>query len=69
MKFRMPLKKIRSHPERYPLEGYSDYRKFGPTRKHHFKIIYTVREGGVWIVAVSHPARRVRYWVGRKLRR
>jgi plasmid stabilization system protein ParE len=56
------------NPGRYPLEGYSDYRKFGPTRKHRFRIIYTVREGTIWIVAIMHPARRVRYWAGRKLK-
>jgi hypothetical protein len=28
---------IQNHPDRYPLEGYSDYRKFGPTPKHHLK--------------------------------
>ena len=63
------LAKIRDHPNRYPLEGYSDYRKFGPTSKHHFKVIYTVRDGVTWIVAIAHPARRVRYWVRRKLKR
>ena len=63
------FEKIRDHPERHPLEGYGDYRKFGPTRKHHFKIIYTFRGGVTWIVAVAHPARRVRYWARRKLRR
>ena len=61
--------KIREHPDRYPLEGYSDYRKFGPTTKHHFKVIYTVRGGVPWIVAISHPARRIRYWARRKLER
>jgi plasmid stabilization system protein ParE len=63
------FEKIRDHPSRYPLEGYSDYRKFGPTRKHHFNVIYTVREGITWIVAVAHPARRMRYWARRKLKR
>jgi plasmid stabilization system protein ParE len=62
------LEKIRDHPDRYPLEGYSDYRKFGPTRKHHFKVIYAVRDDVTWIVAIAHPARRVRYWARRKLR-
>ena len=61
--------KIRDHPDRYPLEGYSDYRKFGPTPKHHFKVIYTVRDGVTWIVAIAHPARRVGYWSRRKLKR
>jgi ParE toxin of type II toxin-antitoxin system, parDE len=61
------LEKIRDHHDRYPLEGYSDYRKFGPTRKHHFKVIYTVRDNVTWIVAITHPARRVRYWARRKL--
>jgi hypothetical protein len=40
------FEKIRDHPDRYPLEGYSDYRKIGPTPKHHFKVIYVVRNGG-----------------------
>jgi plasmid stabilization system protein ParE len=62
------LLKIQKHPERYPLEGYSDYRKFGPTRKHHFKVIYTIRENRVWVVAIAHPARRLRYWSRRNLR-
>jgi hypothetical protein len=35
----------------------------------HFKVIYTVRDGVTWIVAIAHPARRVRYWVRRKLKR
>ena len=61
--------KIRENPDRYPLEGYSDFRKFGPTLKHHFKVIYTVRDGVTWIVAIAHPARRVRYWARRKLKR
>ncbi len=61
------LAKIRDNPNRYPLEGYSDYRKFGPIPKHHFKVIYPVRDGVTWIVA--HPARRVRYWARRKLKR
>jgi len=63
------FEKIRDHPDRYPREGYSDYRKFGPTSKHHFKIIYAVRDGVTWIVAIAHPARRVRYWSRRKLKR
>jgi plasmid stabilization system protein ParE len=63
------FEKIRDHPDRYPMEGYSDYRKFGPTRKHHFKVIYAVRDGVTWIVAVAHPARRMRYWARRKLKR
>jgi plasmid stabilization system protein ParE len=54
------FEKIRDHPNRYPLEGYSDYRRFGPTCKHHFKVIYTVRNGVIWIVAIAHPARRMR---------
>jgi plasmid stabilization system protein ParE len=63
------FEKIRDHPDRYPLAGYSDYRKFGPTRKHRFKVIYAVRDGVTWIVAVAHPARRIRYWAQRKLKR
>ena len=63
------LEKIRNHPGRYPLEGYSDYRKFGPTSKHHFKVIYVVRDGVIWIVAIAHPARRMHYWARRSLRR
>lgn len=61
--------KIRDHPERFPLVGYSDYRKFGPTHKHHFNVIYVVRDNVTWIVAIAHPARRVRYWSRRRLRR
>ncbi len=63
------FEKSRNHPERYPLEGYADYRKFGPTPKHHFKVIFVVRDNIIWIVAIAHPARRVRYWARRKLRR
>ena len=62
------FEKIRDHPERYPLEGYANYRKFGPTAKHDFKIIYAVNDRVTWIVAVAHPARRLRYWARRKLR-
>ena len=32
--------KIRDHPDRYPLEGHSDYRKFGPTPKHTSKSLH-----------------------------
>ncbi len=60
--------KIGDNPERYPLAGYLDYRKFGPTRKHRFNVIYTIREV-IWIVAVAHPARRMRYWSRRRLKR
>jgi hypothetical protein len=63
------IAEIRDNPNRYPLEGYSDYRKFGPIPKHGFKVIYTVRDRVAWIVAVAHPARRARYWARRKLRR
>lgn len=63
------FQKIGDHPDRFPLAGYSDYRKFGPTRKHRFNVIYTTRDGVTWIVAVAHPARRVRFWMRRKLKR
>ena len=61
--------KIRDHPDRYPLEGYSDYRKFGPTPKHHFKVITPFVTGfrGLWPLPIL--PRRVRYWVRRKLKR
>ncbi len=55
------------HPHRYPLEGWKDFRRVGPTPIYKFKIVYAVREETVLIVAVSHPSRRPRYWTRRKL--
>jgi plasmid stabilization system protein ParE len=55
------------HPDRYPLEGWNDFRRVGPTPIYKFKIVYAVREGRVLIVAVSHPSRRPRHWTRRKL--
>ena len=62
------IHEIEKHPNRYPLEGYKDYRRAGPTRIHEFKIIYVVREGRILIVAIAHPGRRPRYWAMRKLK-
>lgn len=64
---RAAFTEITANPERFRLavKGEPD-RRFGPTKKFRYLIYYYERSSDVLVLAVAHPGRRPRYWVGRK---
>ena len=61
--FDQSLRKITSHPERFPK---CDHRhRFYLMRKFPYQIIYRIHDAQLVVIAVAHTSREPNYWANR----
>ncbi|MEJ0000571.1 MAG: hypothetical protein WDO13_16265 [Verrucomicrobiota bacterium] len=61
-------KEILQHPGLRPVPGAPPgFFRVGPSAIHSYRLIYRLREGDAYVVAVAAPQRRPFYWKRRKL--
>jgi hypothetical protein len=59
---------IRLHPGLRPVpHGPPEFFRVGPSRIYSYCLIYRLREGDAYIIAVAAPQRRLFYWIRRKI--
>jgi hypothetical protein len=59
---------IRLHPglRRVP-NGPPEFFRVGPSPIYSYSLIYRLRDGDAYVIAVAAPQRRPLYWAGRKI--
>jgi len=60
-------KEIHVHPGQRPARGApAGFFRVGPSPIYSYSLIYRLRDGDAYVVAVAAPGRRPLYWVRRK---
>jgi toxin ParE1/3/4 len=67
VQLRDAFQNIHAHPMRFPaLRELPDVRKFN-LRRFPISVLYLIRPGAVWIIAIAHSRRRPQYWKQRAI--